>query len=126
MRILILLSACFLISRLTAQNPTEFAYSEYMNQVITHHPIAMQASLQNDLAEANTLQARGNLDPKVYFTSDQKQFKETDYYRFYEGKVSIPTLIGLEVNSKFEQASGDFLNRAFHSRKWTLEYRCRS
>lgn len=110
MRILILLSACFLISRLTAQNPTEFAYSEYMNQVITHHPIAMQASLQNDLAEANTLQARGNLDPKVYFTSDQKQFKETDYYRFYEGKVSIPTLIGLEVNSKFEQASGDFLN----------------
>lgn len=95
-----------------AQNDTltTFSFKDYLDIVKLHHPLAKQADLQPEKGRAAIQNARGGFDPKLYNSFNQKQFEDKEYYSLLDAGVKIPTWLGLELYSGFEQNNGVFLN----------------
>jgi outer membrane protein TolC len=85
-------------------------YEEYLYWVEQYHPVAISAGLEIDLAERELRMSRGGFDPVIYGNLNEKQFKDSEYYRVLNGGVEIPTWMGLSVMAGFEDNSGVFLN----------------
>lgn len=87
-----------------------FSQEEFLGWVKTHHPVALQARLLDDRAEALERQARGGFDPKAYADWDHKSFDQKDYFSIGEGGFKIPTWYGIELKAAYEITDGIFLN----------------
>jgi hypothetical protein len=55
---------------------------QFMEWVRKNHPVAKQAALYIDQAEAELLATRGLFDPMLYYTSVQKTFDSKTYYNY--------------------------------------------
>ena len=88
----------------------ELSLPNFLQLVKKNHPLAKQASLINKTADANTLLARGNFDPKLFYEFNNKYFNEKNYYELGNGGFKIPTWYGIEVKAGFEQNQGEFIN----------------
>ena len=86
------------------------SYADFLQNIVMYHPIAKQAELQLDLADAEWLAAKGNLDPKLTAGWSQKDFDDKLYYQIYQGKLTIPTQLGIDIVSGYENTDGIFLN----------------
>jgi len=91
-------------------NTDTLTYDEYIAYILEYHPIARQANLKLDLAEAERLAARGNLDPEIMADWSRKDFDDKQYYNIFQAKFQIPTRMGLDVTGGYEYGKGDFLN----------------
>lgn len=87
-----------------------FTPARFFSMVRQNHPMAVQAGLQPDKADATLLKARGGFDPKLYGDLGQKQFNGTQYYSLLDAGLKIPTWYGIVFNSGFEQNRGLYLN----------------
>lgn len=83
---------------------------EYLNVVRKNHPVAKQAMLLLDGAEAQLLSARGFFDPSVYFSSQQKTFDGKNYFNYRNAQLKVPTWFGIEVMAGLENNAGQFYN----------------
>lgn len=83
---------------------------EFMGWVRQYHPMAKQAALLVDQAEAGLLSTRGMFDPMVYYTNDQKTYDGKNYYNYSNAMVKIPTWFGVELGAGIENNSGEFNN----------------
>ncbi len=95
-----------------AQPKLIYPFTEFINQVITHHPISYQARLLDGFSEANTLWAKGFFDPIIGSEYDQKQFDQKNYFRNYYVYIKVPTPYGIQFVGTYENNSGLFLNPA--------------
>ncbi|MEO0581876.1 MAG: TolC family protein [Bacteroidota bacterium] len=86
------------------------SFDSFMERVLDHHPLSMQANIQVDKGRAELQQARGAFDPKLLQTTNQKYFDDKQYYSLIDGGFKIPTWFGIEVKGGYEQTSGVFLN----------------
>jgi outer membrane protein TolC len=84
--------------------------AEFMGWVKQYHPLAKQAALFSELAEAELLSTRGLFDPMVYYTNDQKTYDGKNYYNYTNASVKIPTWFGVEIGAGLESNTGDFIN----------------
>ncbi|MEM6633135.1 MAG: TolC family protein [Bacteroidota bacterium] len=84
--------------------------SEFLEGVLQYHPVAKQSDLLAQEARFALQSARGGFDPVLYGYYDDKQFKESNYWRIFDGGISMPTQIGVEVKAGFLFQDGDFLN----------------
>lgn len=85
-------------------------FEEYLGYVKQYHPLIKQANLQLSVGEATLLRARGGFDPKIEVDYDRKKFKGTEYYDQLNGAFKIPTWYGIELNAKYEENTGQFLD----------------
>ena len=83
---------------------------EYLNIVRSNHPVAKQASILIDGAEAQLLSARGFFDPSFYFSNEQKTFKGSDYFNYSSAQLKVPTWFGVELMAGTESNNGQFVN----------------
>lgn len=86
------------------------SYTEFIRTVNENHPVSKQANLLIQSGYAGILSARGNFDPRIYYTIDQKQFDNKHYWTLQNGGLKIPTPMGLEICTGVEQSFGSFLN----------------
>ena len=82
----------------------------YLDQVRQHHPVARQAALLQQEADAVMLSARGGFDPKLQSDWGQKSFEGKNYFFTGESGFKIPTWYGIELKGQFNVANGQFLN----------------
>ncbi|MDH4059130.1 MAG: TolC family protein [Cyclobacteriaceae bacterium] len=75
-----------------------------------YHPISKQAALQINRGENEVKKAKGLLDPFLFSTYNQKQYKEQEYYDLFYGGLKIPTWYGVDFNAGYEQNQGLFIN----------------
>lgn len=92
------------------QDTVVLGFREYLGYVKKYHPIAKQANLTIDAAQANLMKARGGFDPKLEIDYDAKEFKGSEYYDLLNATFKIPTWYGIELKAGFEQNDGEFLN----------------
>lgn len=96
------------------QNPANtknlLTYNYFLKNVTQYHPYTKQAALQNNIAEAQLLQAKGNFDPTINAYFDQKNFEGIRYFQNIETQLTIPTHSPLNITANYQQASGQFLN----------------
>jgi outer membrane protein TolC len=83
---------------------------EFLNIVRLHHPVAKQGGLIVDMARAELKAIRGNFDPVLYYSNDQKTFDGKNYFNYSNGEVVIPTWFGIEAYAGIENNFGDFIN----------------
>jgi len=81
---------------------------QFMEWVRKNHPVAKQAALYIDQAEAELLATRGMFDPMLYYTSVQKTFDSKTYYNYRDAAIKIPTWMGIELMAGLENHSGEF------------------
>lgn len=86
------------------------SFEEYLAAVRKYHPVAQQAEILIDQADAQLTGARGSLDPKLYLDYGNKNFNETEYYKQTDAGIKIPTWLGIDVVGGFVQNYGTYLN----------------
>ncbi len=81
----------------------------FILQVKKYHPIAKQADIQLDKANAELLSARGGFDPAFQFDAGNKTFDNKNYYYHNNPELNIPLPIG-NIKAGLENNGGDFLS----------------
>lgn len=89
---------------------TELKLDEFLQLVKKNHPIAKQANLVVLSADASTLKARGNFDPKLFYDFQNKFFDSKNYYTLENGGFTIPTWFGIDLKAGYTQNEGNYLN----------------
>ena len=106
-----LLILCWIVPLLTqAQAEKPITWDSLLYLVLKHHPVALQAEYVQQSGEQGVKRARGAFDPQLFGYYDQKQFKDTDYYRLLDAGLKVPTWFGLELKTGFEQNQGVYVN----------------
>ncbi len=82
---------------------------EFLNIVRLNHPVAKQGGLLVDIARAELQSIRGNFDPVLYYSNDQKTFDGKNYFNYNNGEIAIPTWFGIEAYAGIENNFGDFI-----------------
>ncbi|MEY4964143.1 MAG: hypothetical protein RLZZ323_1462 [Bacteroidota bacterium] len=100
--------SCFLWGQ--NKNSTELTYNEFLGYVKKYHPLVKNANLEINMAQANLMMARGGFDPKIEVDYDKKQFKNKEYYSFFNSSFKIPTWYGIELKASFDNSEGIFIN----------------
>ncbi len=109
--ILFLLSAMVIaFSSNASQDSIILSYESFSRQVQQHHPVAVQANLQQLYGEASLLTAKGGFDPKLFAEVRQKYFDGDQYYHLGGGGLMVPTWFGVELKGGYEQNQGVYLN----------------
>lgn len=82
---------------------------QFLAIVRQYHPVAKQGALLVEQANAELLSARGNFDPVINYSNDQKTFDSKNYYNYNHAEIVIPTWFGIEAYAGIENNTGDFL-----------------
>lgn len=104
------LSISFLCSLAAQQSSELLSYEAFIEQVLAEHPMAKQAALKLELAGAERLSAKGNLDPYLNTNWSGKNFDTKEYYQYFDSKINIPTPLGIDLVAGYEQAGGIYIN----------------
>jgi outer membrane protein TolC len=83
---------------------------EFLNIVKSYHPVAGQAAVVVQKADAALLSQRGAFDPVISSGGNDKTFDGTTYYRNNTAQLSIPTWYGVEIQTGIEYLSGGRIN----------------
>ena len=86
------------------------SYSQYIDLVEKHHPIAISAGLREQYGEANLKKSKGGFDPVISTDIGQKYFDDKQYYRLINSQLKIPTWFGPEFKAGYDLNNGDYLN----------------
>ena len=82
----------------------------FLNLVRSFHPVARQAAIIVDRADANLTAARAGFDPVLSVDADRKTFDGKYYYEHVNPELRIPTWYGVEIAGGLERNLGDLLN----------------
>jgi hypothetical protein len=82
----------------------------YLEMVKNHHPLAKQARLAINNANAERLKAGGAFDPKLFNETSQKYFEDQNYFSLQNSGVQIPAWYGLSAKTGYEVNNGVYLN----------------
>ena len=85
-------------------------FQNYLQGVLQYHPVSRQSDLLRQQAAAALQAARGGFDPILYGDYDDKYFKKTNYWRIFEGGLSVPTPFGVELKAGYYFQDGEFVN----------------
>ncbi|HNF71744.1 MAG TPA: TolC family protein [Chitinophagaceae bacterium] len=107
---ILFLCFCSLFSRAQKNDSLFLSFSEFLKNVKEYHPVSRQSALLLPLAEAGVMSARGQFDPKLWYTQEQKQYDNKNYWNIQNGSLKIPTLPGLEFTAGYDRNIGSNTN----------------
>ena len=100
-----------------SQNKRLFTVDEFIQLIKQYHPVAKQANLQTQFADAELLAAKGAFDPTIAIGADRKTFDGSNYYFHTNPELKIPTPIGIDVKTGIENNGGNNLANEISSGK---------
>ncbi|MCU0336949.1 MAG: TolC family protein [Sediminibacterium sp.] len=110
-----IISSLFLIICLTKSiaqpnNAVVFSPQQFIEQVRQYHPVARQARIVVQKADAELLAAKGLFDPTAQLNAERKTFDGKNYFFYTNPEVKLPTWIGADFKAGLENNGGQFLN----------------
>lgn len=111
-KLFLLLSLCCSTLFSYAQDTLRLSHQEFLNIVKNYHPLTFRYRLQNQIAEAEILKARGNFDPLASAKNGAKTIDAIDYYEETNISLGIPTWYGIELNGSYNTIDGERLNNS--------------
>jgi outer membrane protein TolC len=106
-----LLAGLAFVNAATAQDSTKtLSAAQVIELVRKFHPVAKQAGIYIDKAQADLLVARGGFDPVLGAYVSRKRFDGTNYYNSTSPEIVIPTWYGIEVYSGVDNYTGERLD----------------
>ncbi|RYY56107.1 MAG: TolC family protein [Chitinophagaceae bacterium] len=80
--------------------------AQLLEIVKAHHPVAKQASLKIEMAEAGLLSAKGSFDPGLRTGTSKKTVDDNRYYEYFNTELTLPTWIGADFRVGVESVNG--------------------
>jgi outer membrane protein TolC len=84
----------------------QLSLQQFLQIVKTYHPVAKQANIIVQKADANLTIQRGAFDPIANAGGNDKTFDGINYYRNNNSSIIIPTWYGIEVQTGIEYLTG--------------------
>ncbi len=97
-----------------AQSDTTYqlSYLEFLDIVKQYHPLAYSYRLQNNIAKADVLKARGNFDPLLDAKTGTKTIDAIEYYTESNVGLQIPTWYGIDITGSYTNIDGQRINNS--------------
>ncbi|MBL7718471.1 MAG: TolC family protein [Flavipsychrobacter sp.] len=105
--VLLLIAAVLSLSCSAQDSLVTLNKDEFFAIVKTYHPVAKQAQLTVERADAEVLSARGAFDPTVNSIFQRKTFDGKLYYSYFNPQITVPTWYGLDLKAGVEEVLGD-------------------
>lgn len=122
-RLFILLFILALVkNQASAQNDTLLSPKMFFEAVALFHPLVRQANLFNEAAENELMMTRGQFDPKLGATFNQKSFDGKQYYNLFNPELKIATWPGIDIKAGFERNVGTNLSSEEETPQTGLQY----
>ncbi len=99
-----------LCSRAAKAQPLVFTQEDFLDIVRKNHPVAMQAQIVTEHANAALQIARGGFDPLLQADNNNKVFSGVEYYKYNHATLKVPAIAGIELKTGFEKSDGVFKN----------------
>ncbi|WP_336514093.1 TolC family protein [Pollutibacter soli] len=99
-----------IVTAQTVDSLKMLSQQEFLSVVRTFHPVALQAKLLTEMADAGLIAARAGFDPFFSMNGERKTFDGVNYYNWVRPELKIPTWFGIEVKAGLENNIGDYLN----------------
>ena len=106
--VLVILFATIAGSEALAQKTQILSEDDFIRQVKQYHPVAKQANIAVEKADAALLSAKGNFDPAIAFDASRKTFDGKNYYFYTNPELSIPLPVG-NIKTGIENNGGDYI-----------------
>lgn len=106
--VLVILFATIAGSEALAQKTQILSEDDFIRQVKQYHPVAKQANIAVEKADAALLSAKGNFDPAIALDASRKTFDGKNYYFYTNPELSIPLPVG-NIKTGIENNGGDYI-----------------
>lgn len=106
----VILLLCMLWGTKALQAQKVFTEDALIAVVKQYHPLASQAKLEIQLADAALTKTRGAFDPVWEMNRQQKTFDGVNYYDQRGSQLKIPTWYGIDLYAGSESISGSRIN----------------
>lgn len=83
---------------------------DFIQMVRNNHPLAKQAQIGIQKADADLLSAKGGFDPMIGMDASRKTFDGRNYYFYTNPEIKIPTWIGADIKAGIENNGGQLLS----------------
>lgn len=87
-----------------------FTLENFYFLILENHPTAKQTYLLTDLAKQEIRLARGNFDPKLELSYQQKNLNGTEYYDLLDGSLKFPTIFPVDPKLGVQRNEGQYVN----------------
>jgi outer membrane protein TolC len=98
------------MAQMTASNGEVLSLPTVLDWVRKYHPVARQAVLITERADAELTAARGAFDPLVGWDANRKTFDGKNYYNYSNPELQIPFAAPVTVKTGLENSRGQFTN----------------
>ena len=85
-------------------------YKEFLELVKAYHPTSINSAITADQGTLLVKSARGNYDPNLVAKYKEKYFQDKFYYRVFDSKLVVPTILGVDFEAGYGNNDGKFLN----------------
>lgn len=111
MKLFWLFIVVLIANMVVAQTPQKevFTLEAFIQLIKQNHPVAKQANIQVQKADADVLAAKGGFDPVIALEADRKTFDGKNYYFRTNPEIKVPTPIGLDFKTGVENNGGNNL-----------------
>lgn len=105
-----------------AQTSYVLSYESFMKNILEHHPIAQKANNIKQYGELQYKAAKGNFDPNLSGTYDNKFFNNSNYYSVLSSGVKIPLFTAQNLKVGYEYGVGANVNPEQYTSSYGMPY----
>lgn len=89
---------------------TRLTFHDFVEEVMQHHPVAHMSDQVLKQTQEALLKTKGEFDPLITSTFEQKQFAQKQYYSLWQNSLQVPTRWGTQFIAGYDNNAGLFLN----------------
>jgi len=112
----------FLFDFYFSQTTNILSYEEYLKNVLENNPISKKAQNTKEYGELQYKAAKGNFDPTISGTYENKFYNNSNYYSVLSSGVKIPLFTGQNLKLGYEYGTGANVNPEQYTSSYGLPY----
>lgn len=112
----------FISCNVFAQTSSVLSYEAFLKNVLENNPIAKKAENIKQYGELQYKAAKGNFDPSISGTYDNKYFNNSNYYSVLSSGVKIPLFTAQNLKFGYEYGVGANVNPEHYTPSYGLPY----
>jgi outer membrane protein TolC len=105
-----------------SQNATTLSYDVFLNNVLQNNPLAKRAENETRYGEAQFKAARGNYDPFVTGSYEQKQLNGSNYYTTINSELKQQIFTSQYFKFGYDYGTGTYINPEYNTSPNGLPY----
>lgn len=109
-KLIFLLPLLFFVLKKQGQERIIFNYENYIENIIKNNPVSLVGENTGTYGRLKYKAARGNYDPMISGTIQQKQLNNVHYYTAVQGEVKQPLFTSQYLKLGYEYGQGSFIN----------------